>query len=263
MSEPRAPSLPELQRALGLAIARREDGAAARHVLADGMAPAARLGIYRDTFVGALTRALRLSYPAIVRLVGAEFFEDAARAFIDEQPPRSACLDDYGAGFADFLARFGPAATLEYLPAVARLEWAVNRALHASDAAPLDAARLAETDDLAQVRFSPQPSASLVRSGFPADSIWRAVLDGDDAALAAIDLSGGPVWLLVHRADDGVEVERLDEDAWRLSEALFAGRPVHRALDEAPSADARALLAAHLAAGCFREFEEDDAGDRS
>jgi hypothetical protein len=253
MSELEAPSLPELQRAFGLAIAGREDAAVA-HVLADGIAPGERLGVYRGTFTGALVRALRLSYPAVLRLVGAEFFEGAARVFIDGDPPRSACLDDYGAGFADFLARFEPAAPLEYLPSVARLEWAVNRALHASDAAPLDTARLAQADDPAQVRFSPHPSASLVRSDYPADAIWRAVLDEDDAALAAIDLSGGPAWLLVHRKDDRIEVERLEEDGWRFTAALFAGRPLHRALDEAPCADAQALLAAHLAAGRFSEF---------
>ncbi len=255
-----APSLPELQRALGLAVARREDGAAIPHVLADGIDPAERLGVYRNTFESALVRALRLSYPAVLRLVGEEFFEAAARAFIDEDPPRSACLDDYGAGFADFLARFGPAAPLEYLPSVARLEWAVNRALHAPDAAPLDLARLAQADDPAQVRFSPHPSASLVRSAFPADSIWRAVLDEDDATLAAIDLSSGAAWLVVHRVDDSVEVERLDEDAWRFTEALFAGRPLHRALDEAPCADAQALLAVHLAAGRFADFSLDGIG---
>jgi hypothetical protein len=247
MNELRAPSLPELQRAFAR-------GAAVEHVVADGIDPLERLAVYRNTFASALTRALRLSYPAVERLVGAEFFEGAARASIDEDPPRSACLDDYGAGFADFLARLGPAASLEYLPSVARLEWAVNRALHASDAAPLDLARLARADDLAQLRFSPHPSASLVRADYPADAIWRAVLAEDDAALAAIDLAGGPAWLMVHRAESGVEVERLDEAAWRFTRALFAGLPLYRALGDAPCADAQAVLAAHLAAGRFSEF---------
>ena len=46
--------------------------------------------------------------------------------------------------FPEFLARFPPAASLAYIADVARLEWAVNRALHAPDAAPLDVARLAD-----------------------------------------------------------------------------------------------------------------------
>src|SRR5712691_10761115 len=124
-------------------VRREELDAAAAHVLTDGIDPAARLGVYRNTFASILTRALRLSYPAVERLVGAEFFESAVRAFIEEQPPRSACLDDYGESFPDFLVRLEAVAALTYLPDVARLEWAVSRALHAPDADPLGIARLA------------------------------------------------------------------------------------------------------------------------
>jgi hypothetical protein len=255
-----APSLRELQLAFGLAVARREDGGVIRHVLEDGIGPAARLDVYRNTFAATLARALRLAYPAVERLVGARFFEAAAGAFIEEEPPRSACLDDYGAGYAGFLERYAP--TLDYLPGVARLECAVNRALHAADAAPLDPARLAAltTEEMARVRFAPHPSASLLGCAHPADAIWRAVLEEDEAALAAIDPAAGPAWLIVHRAESGVEVERLAEDAWRFSEALCAGQPLHRALEDAPCAQAQAVLAAHLAAGRFCDFGFDGAG---
>jgi hypothetical protein len=255
-----SPSLLELQRAMRLSLVRREDRDTAAHVLADGIDPAARLGVYRNTFASVLTRALRLSYPAVERLVGAEFFEGAVRAFIEEQPPRSACLDDYGAGFADFLARFAPAASLEYLPDVARLEWAVNCALHAPDTEALDVAVLAALaeKDLARVRLTPHRSASLVHAGHPVDAIRRAVLDRDDAALAAIDPAAGPVWLLTHRTETGIEVSRLSERGWRFTEALFAGRPLHQALEEAPCAEVQALFAEHLAAGRFAGFSLDD-----
>jgi hypothetical protein len=243
-----------------LSLVRHEDRDVAAHVLAEGIDPAARLRVYRNTFASVLTRALRLSYPAVGRLVGAGFFEGSIRAFIEEQPPRSACLDDYGAGLADFLACFAPAAPLEYLRDVAQLEWAVNRALHGPDAEPLDTARLVALteDEQARVRFAPHPSVSLVRADYPADSIWRAVLAQDDAALAAIDPAKGPVRLLVHRAAAGVDVSRLGEGAWHLTAALFAGRPLHQALEEARFAEAQALLAEHLAAERFAGFSLDD-----
>ena len=78
-----------------------EDGPCAAHVVADGIAGQARLSVYRNTFIGNLTTALRLAYPAIHRLVGGPFFESAARLFIEAQPPQSAWLDEYGAGFPD------------------------------------------------------------------------------------------------------------------------------------------------------------------
>ena len=257
------PTLLELQHAIYRSIVGRDDAEAAAWIVAEGIDPEVRLGIYRNTFASVLTNALRLSFPATHRLVAAECFEDAAHLFFEAQPPQSANLDDYGVGFPEFLARLPSVAALAYLPDVARLEWAVSRALHAPNAEPLDLGRLSalSTDERARVRFAPHPSAGLVRADHPADSIWRAVLAQDDVALAAIDPASGSVWLLVHRAEAGVVVVRLSEAAWRFTAALFAGRPLLAALDDAPCADAAALLAGHLAAGCFVEFDLADAAN--
>src|SRR5713101_1196931 len=140
------PTLLDVQRAMYRSLAERDDDPAAAYIIADGLTAAARLNIYRNTLVGGLTTALRLSYPAVHRLVGAEFFEGAAANFIEQHIPRRACLDDYGAEFADFLEGFAPAAGLSYLPGVARLEWAVNVALHAREVDALDLGRLAAAE---------------------------------------------------------------------------------------------------------------------
>lgn len=251
------PSLHELQRAVRLSLVEREDGTAAMYVVGNGLAPEQRLAVYRNTFDGNLTNTLRLSYPAIHRLVGAEFFEGAARIFAHERPPRTAWLDEYGAEFPEFLAGFPPAASLAYLPEVARLEWAVNRTLHAPDVEPLDAQRLADLDpvDHERIRFAADPSITLLSAVYPADAIWRAVLAQDDTALGAIDLAAGPVWLLVQRYPTGVEVMRIDENAWRFADALFSGRPLGAALEAAPGLEAPALLAEHIAAGRFVAYD--------
>ena len=65
-----------------------------------------------------------------------------ARAYALAEPPRSPVLMDYGAGFADFIAGFAPAASLPYLPDVARIERAWREAYHAADAEPLTAGGL-------------------------------------------------------------------------------------------------------------------------
>jgi uncharacterized protein len=251
------PTLLEIQRAVYHSLVQRDDDPLAGHIVFDGIAGADRLNICRNTFVGSLTNALRLAYPAIHRLVGAEFFESAARIFIEAQPPRGAYLDAYGAEFPEFLAGFPSAASLAYLPGVARLEWAVNRALHAVDVEALDLSRLAALDpaDHGRVVFQSHPSVSLVRADHPVDAIWRAVLAQDDAAMAAIDIGAGAVWLLVERQESGVEVRRLSEPEWRFAAELCASRPLQAAIAAAPETDAAILLADHLAAGRFVEFE--------
>jgi hypothetical protein len=248
------PTLLETQRAMRASLVGGDDHAAAA-LLADDTG-ADRLNIYRNTFVSGVTKALRMTFPAIHRLVGVDFFEGAAARFIAQQPPRAAYLDEYGAEFPEFLRSFEPAAALVYLGDVARLEWAVSRALHAADVEPLDLARLAtlSPQDQARVCFVPHPSVGLLCADHPVDAIWRGVLDEDDAALAAVDLDAGPVRLLVERRATGVEVSRLDEAAWCFAEALFDGWSVEEALASAAGTSADARLAEHLAAGRFVDF---------
>jgi hypothetical protein len=253
------PTLLELQRAMRTSLVDRDDGPAAAMLAQD--VPADRLNIYRNTFLTGVTKALRLSYPAVCRLVGSDFFEGAADQFILQHPPRAAYLDDYGADFPQFLSGFRPAASLAYLPDVARLEWAVNRAIHAADFESLDLARLEALlpEDQVRVCFVPNPSVALLCADCPVDVIWRGVLGGDDAALAAIDLNAGPVYLLVERRATGVEVSRLDAAAWRFAAALCEGLPladVFAACPTLPREPGRAgwhevQLAGHLAAGRF------------
>lgn len=250
------PTLLEIQRAVQRAILDGNDTDAGAFIVADGFLPSERLNVYRNTFIGTLTTALRLSHPATRKLVGDVFFETAAVHFINEQPPTTAYLNEFGGAFAEFLALFQPAGSVPYLPDVARLEWAVNRALHASDAAPLDLARLStvSADEQHRLRFIPHPSVSLVRSDYPVDLIWRAVLTGDDAALASIDLNAGKVWLLVERTDDSPEMTRLTEGAWRFAADIFAGHALQAVLDAHAGSYEPDFLASHLTAGRFRDI---------
>ncbi|MBB4517498.1 hypothetical protein GGD68_006301 [Paraburkholderia fungorum] len=251
------PSLCELQDAMRRGIVDHDEAGAIAHIVAaGGVAPQDRLAVYRNTFAQTLIRALRLSYPAVDRLVGAEFFDAAAHEFVLRHPPRSSYLDEYGGEFADFLGQFAPAASVPYLPDVARLEWAVSCAIHAPDAAPLTIASLhsVEAAEYARICFVPHPSVSLVRTGYPADAIWRAVLDDDAVALPAIDLSSGPACLVIQRRTSGVVVERADETVWRFARALCARCPLGAALDECPDIDATAVLANLLAHGYFAGF---------
>ena len=250
------PTLREVQAAMRHGLLDDAD-LAVTAILADALTPADRLNIYRNTSRTTLTKALGLNFPAVRRLVGEEFFATAADTFITREPPGSAWLDLYGHGFPEFLKRFEPAASLAYLPDVARLERAVGRALHAADATPLELSTLATlaASEQAQVCFSPHPSLSLMSSPYPVDAIWRAVLARDDDALATIDLGGGEVHLLIERCAGDVEVSRLEKPKWLFAEALATGHSLAWSLETAGNPNATLWLAEQLAAGHFAAFE--------
>ena len=94
----------------------------------DGEPGPKRFAVYRNNVVVGLTETLKDAFPAVHRIVGADFFRAMARAYVMVEPPRSPILLDYGAGFPDFIRQFEPAAVLPYLADVARIEraWTLN-----------------------------------------------------------------------------------------------------------------------------------------
>jgi hypothetical protein len=108
---------------------------------------------------------------------------------------------------------------------------------------------------MASLRLIPHPSLSLLFVDYPVDLIWRAVLDQDDAAMAGVELSRGPLCLLIERIGQSVRVQRLEEPAARFTQRLIAGEPLHAALEPADAATQHITLADHLACGRIVDFE--------
>jgi hypothetical protein len=249
------PALLELQRAFASAMFAEDNAAVRRHIAEEGFSAAERLSIYRNTCRSVLIETLRMTYPAVDRLVGREFFDMAAARFIRVHPCRSAYLNEYGAELADFLAGLESASGLPYLADVARFEWALGIAANAVDASALDAAALGavKAEDHASLRFEPHPSVRFLALAYPADQIADAVLSGDDAAMAQVDLSSGPVRLAVHRGRDGVEAQRLEPEAHAFLSRLCAGEPLGGLAESAPG-KAPAWLAEALTKGRLAAF---------
>ena len=243
-------ALRELQQAFAASLLFEGNSAVCGQIIEDGFSATERLRIYRNTFRSTLTEALRLAYPAVDRLVGRDFFDRAAERFIHASPPSSAYLNEYGDGFADFVAGFEPAGALPYLPDVARFEWALSVAANAVDTPVLTAEALAAIDPEHhdRIRFEPHASVRFLSLAYSADEIADAVMSADDAAIAEIDASSRDVRLVVHRGFGGVEAQRLEPDAYAFVSRLCDGEPLGRLLEKAP-AGAPALIAEQLAKG--------------
>jgi hypothetical protein len=116
--------------------------------------------VYRNTVRKGCIDALQANFPAVVRVVGEEWFRAAAAVFADAQPPTSPVLLTYGDGFADFLAGFAPAAELPWLAEVARVDRLWSEAHVAADdttLAPADLLQLG-SDDLSRIGLRLHPA---------------------------------------------------------------------------------------------------------
>ena len=218
------PSLEELQRDVCDAICGGGDAQLSELVAGDGMDPDLRLQIYRNHAVITLTDALKATYPVVCRLVSDGFFAYAAHEFIREHLPQRPCLAEYGVDFAEFLAEFPPCRDLGYLADIARLEWAINQALHAEDVAAVTRGELTRVSaaDAPRLVLSLHPRLQLLQSRWPIERIWRANQADGDPDLA-IDLESGGVHLQVHRRGDRVVLNSLRACEFAFLRALADG----------------------------------------
>jgi hypothetical protein len=249
-------SLLEIETRFARAILHDDTAALATLIEPDGLDAATRLNVHRATVFVSLADVLMQTFPAVCRLVDARFFNYAAAVFIREQPPGSACLDEFGAAFPDFLAAFPSCAGLPYLGDVARLEWLLHRVARAPSPPPLAPAVLGHvpSDRYDDLVFAFAPDRAYLASAYPVARIWQAnVLAQSDDAI--IDwAAGGETLEIVRRADnDGIRV--LDPATFAFRSRLAAGEclaiATEAALGLAESFDLGRAFAELFGEGCI------------
>ncbi len=217
---------------------------------------AERFRIYRNNFYHGLSQQLAEAYPVVRRLVGDAFFFAAARAFLEVHAPRTRSLALFGGEFPGFLRGFPPAASLPYLPDVARLERAWLEALHATDAAPLAPAVLSELGHaLNETRFVTHPAARIVSSDYPIVDLWLA--NQPEAAPGSRSFEAIAQSALITRPQLHVEVRVLSPAQAAFGSSLFAGEDVVTAYERASQTDecfdVTAAFRELLVAGAFAQ----------
>lgn len=126
--------------------------------------------VYRNTSARAAIEALRAAYPTVDLLVGEEMFTQVALDYRREQPPASPVLSDYGADFAQFLARQPWISELSYLADVARLDRLWLECFLAADAPAMP--RQFDGSNIAL-----HPATRFAWLATPAMTIWQAHRD--------------------------------------------------------------------------------------
>jgi hypothetical protein len=213
-----------------------------------------RYGVYRNNVTVSLIDALAAVYPATQRITGADFFRAMARFHARATPPSSPLLFEYGREFPDFIAGYEYARPMPWLADVARIERAWLDAYHAADAEPLAPQLLASIlpERLAETVLVPHPATRVVRSPYPAVSIFAANRgEGPVGRIIATD----PEDALLTRPALEVVVQTLPPGGAVFLTELGKGEPLGAAAAAALAAsstfDLGANIAGLLGAGAF------------
>ncbi len=248
------PSLRELQSEFAAAVFGGE-APSSLLVWCAGNDPRRGLDAYRRSVLATLSAAVRTTYPVVGTIVGEAFLDAAARRYVLARPSASGDLNAYGGDFGDFLATFTPAASLPYLPDVARLEWLVHAVYGREDAPSQDLCLLAATtpDRWGDLHFALNPAHEALASRWPLVRIWEVNQPGY-AGDFQVDFDEAQ-FALIHRGEAGTVVEPLDRGEYGLLRALAEGESLGAAVGKAGGEegfDLQSALGRFIASGLIR-----------
>lgn len=260
------PRLAQFQNGFARALIHADNSATHDDVLAPLVAQPA-FAVYRNTVLKGCIDALAANFPAVQRLVGEEWFRDAAAIYARQQLPQRPMLLDYGEDFPRFLAAFAPAAELPYLAGVAQLDRWWSEAHFAGDEAPLGADELAALPPESLSRLRLRPHVATRWAWFdvlPIGTIWQRNRRVDAAPAAdPIDWHGEGV--LIVRPRGAVETVFIGAAGCAFMDACAAGSLLPAAVQAAAqaegSADLAELTATLFSSGAFARPQIPDVAD--
>lgn len=233
---PTRPSLYELQKRFMAALFDAKAPGPTAWVERNGLSAEARLRIYRRSGKEIHAAALRTSYPAVLALVGKEWFDQTAAGYRSAYPPDSGNLQQFGSCLGDYLETLPACRDLPYLPDVARLEWLRQQTILAVEPGPIAAEALIEglknADDAARIAL--HPSVHWLGSRHRILTIWGFAMQPSSEQLK---LDGVGENVVLWREGDAVAMAAPDPASFACITALALGRPLRDACADATALD--------------------------
>ncbi|MEM5527722.1 DNA-binding domain-containing protein [Gammaproteobacteria bacterium AS21] len=182
--------------------------------------------LYRNNFYISISEYLKACFPTVMKLVGTEFFEQLAKAFIIEKPLQQASIELYGSDFPEYIKHCKQAESVPYLADIALLDWSYDRSKTVFDFALFPFEKLTSLTDEEQmnISFSLVANTVLIKSKYPAFSIWNGVQTGE---LEGIDLQHGE-YIIVHpEQNQGAKCYLLTQQQYDVLAAIGQGKALH------------------------------------
>lgn len=181
-----------------------------------------RLDIYFDGYRLRLVDVLADTYERVAAYIGEESFDAAGRAYIEQHPPATRNLRDYGMAFPAFLAAYFPGDP--EVAELATMDGCLRYTFDAADAAALGVSDVAEIQPEAwdSVVFVLHPTVSFHAFNWNTPALWQS-LSEDEVPPPATLLPQQIVWLF-WRKELQPHFRSLAAEEYAALRAIEAGR---------------------------------------
>lgn len=178
----------------------------------------AGFAVYVNNVRATLREALAMTYPLCCDIVGKPGFNRAVIAMLEQHPPTTADLGEYGEQFADVLYVMSvPAIGID----AARCEWLVDQLPRRPTEAAwhIEAAAVLPPHDWLSLPLRLVPQCAVLSSAYDLAALFSE--KGTDAGIIARDMaSAHPLYFCLVAGPDGVAVQPIPAQAYALATTL-------------------------------------------
>ncbi len=179
------------------------------------MSPKKQLAIYQDSILSAMQQALTRIYPVCKKLVGEAFFNYIINHYIIIHPSFSPDLNNYGAGFSEYLKDIETMATLCYLADVANFEWSWHSLYQQITDKKFDFDKLRFYENQAKnIIFKLPRSAILLQSIYPIYHIFLINQKENEDDQSIFLQPNQQYFYIIWRNDLGRQISSLNKVEW-------------------------------------------------
>ena len=173
-----------------------------------------RIWVYQNNVYVAVIEYLESVFPAVVGVVGSDYFKQLARLVIRKSPPQQGNIHEYGDVLNHIVAKRTDLKHLPYLNDLIAYEWALHCAYFANNQSDFIANEMAQ-DELLTTEICFKHSVYRINSQFPIYEIHRQSLPSFSGKVD-IDLGDSQDTILVYKSVYEVITKTLEPE-----EALF------------------------------------------
>lgn len=197
------------------------------------------LTIYRHNLQATAKRALSITFPTVLQLIGDDLFEYSCHQLLLTSPPDQGDWALWGQGFAPLLEQLKQLDDYPFVADCARVDFLRHQSERAKDhSVNLASLQLLASVDLDELFVTLPDSLALMQSCYPIVQLWQAHHgDMQDLQLyftqAKAYLSQQPIqhYALIYRPEYKASVQEIDKTEFHWLSLLHQGVSIGKALD--------------------------------
>lgn len=192
-----------------------------------------QLNIYQSNINGAHQKVLEQVYPAILNILGDEYFSQLCKSYRFEHPSTDADLNGYGEYFSSFIAEqisiHKELNGFEYLASLAWLEWCWHSSYYANndDGFSFEKLSLLNENEQNKIVLSLSNSFSLHSTNYPIVKIWQANISAVDCE-QEFSTPEDKVYFCISRVELTPKLEFVDDKVYELLNLISKGLPLEK-----------------------------------